>query len=142
MRKILFIMIALAAGSLILNWLWVNLPLSVLGVSGRQAIIYGRITLFQTFLYPHPYIIPWASGFLLNILHILLLVSSRRRHSLLSVIIPFSSGLSTMMLWLLIMHRWNFSMMLAPMYTLGLPAATIPLFEGLLTAVGRLGSRR
>ncbi|GBC68418.1 hypothetical protein HRbin01_00099 [archaeon HR01] len=140
MSKMHLVIAAMSAASLIINWLWINMPLSAFGVSGRQAILYGRITLLQTFLYPHPYMILWASGFSLNILAILLLASARYRKISLPPVILMAAGLSTLLLWLLIMSRWNFSTALAPMYMLGLPTALIPILGG-LAALWRMRSR-
>lgn len=129
MSKMHLIIAAVSAASLIVNWLWINIPLSSLGVSGRQAILYGRITLLQTFLYPHPYMILWVTGFSLNLLAIFFL--SREHYRMISPIILIASGLSTLLLWVLIMSRWSFSTALVPMYTLGLPTALIPILGGL-----------
>ncbi|MEM4316196.1 MAG: hypothetical protein QXT66_07615 [Nitrososphaerota archaeon] len=107
-----------------------NLPLSELGLSGRQAIIFGKITLLQTLLYPHPYVIPWAAGFSLQFFCPVLLLLNRRR-MFESMTLTFS-GLSTLAFWLLVMERWNYSPKLVPMYALGLPASLVPLSLGII----------
>lgn len=116
--------------SLIVNWILVNLPLSEFGLTDRQAIIFGKVTLLQTFLHPHPYLIPWATGFVLQMLSLPLMILSVGRK--LQTIITFSAGMSTIALWFLIMERWSFSGSVTPMYVLGLLASLIPFTLGLL----------
>ena len=122
--------IALSISSLALNWVWVNLPIYQLGISGRSAIIYGKITLLQTFLYPHPYLILWALGFSINVIFLIMSVTGWRWKGAQPIFTSITSGTSTLTLWLLIMDRWNYSTRLLPMYFLGLPSAMIPLLLG------------
>jgi hypothetical protein len=121
---------ALSFSSLALNWVWVNLPLYQLGISGRSAVIYGRITLLQTFLYPHPYLILWTLGFSTNLIFSVLSITGWRWKVAHPIFTSIASGASTLTLWLLIMDRWNYSTKLLPMYFLGLPSAMIPILLG------------
>lgn len=132
--------VSLTVLSLIINWILVNLPLSEFGLTGRQAIIFGKVTLLQTFLYPHPYLIPWAAGFVLQMLSLPLIILSVGRK--LQTIITFSAGMSTIALWFLIMERWSYSGSVTPMYVLGLPASLIPFTLGLLGILESFAKKR
>ncbi|GBC71347.1 hypothetical protein HRbin02_01128 [Candidatus Calditenuaceae archaeon HR02] len=131
-RAIRLILFAGSISSLAVNWVWVNLPFSSMGLKGRQSVLFGDLTLLQTLLLPHPYLALWVTGFLLQAastsLFLLTSVGSKRYVGILLI----SSGVVTTTLIMLIMWRWLFSFNLVAMYALGLLSGLTPIVLGLI----------
>lgn len=124
------ILFAGSIASLVVNWVWVNLPFSSMGLRGRQAVLFGDYTLLQTFLLPHPYIAFWAIGFLLHAVStVLLLLTSVGLKRYVGILLILS-GFMTTTLAVLVMWRWLFSSNLVLMYALGLLSGLTPIALG------------
>ncbi len=118
--------------SLTVNWIWVNLPFSFMGLRGRQAVLFGDFTLLQTFLLPHPYLALWITGFLSQAVSTALLLPANVGSKRYVGILLIFSGVMTTTLTMLIMWRWLFSPNLVMMYTLGLVCGLTPIVLGFI----------
>ncbi|MEM4290352.1 MAG: hypothetical protein QXQ48_08825 [Nitrososphaerota archaeon] len=129
-RTLNLILFAGSTASLIVNWIWVNLPFSSMGLRGRQGVLFGDFTLLQTFLLPHPYLVLWVTGFILQAVSTVLLLLTSVGPKRYVGILLMSSGVVTTILATLIMWRWLFSFNLFVMYALGLLSGLTPIALG------------
>lgn len=115
----------LAGLALVVNAVWVSLPFSFYGLMGRPKILFGQLTLLETFLLPHPLLVPWGLATALQVASLLLPLAPYTAATRTAAIATNTlSGIALVALSLQLVAKWRVTT-LWPMYLTGFATALL-----------------